>query len=89
MNYIGRIILQITICILGLMAGIIITSKLGKDKPIVKLVLWWCVILTIAFVEITFWNYFWISEIRDKTGPMGPRGAQGPPGPQGPPGVSK
>lgn len=86
MEYIAKIILQLTFLILVFIFGIFVTKRRKmEDKD--KVGFWWLLLLTAFFIISIFNNYWVINTIRNKTGPEGPEGSIGPAGPQGPPGI--
>lgn len=86
MEYIAKIILQLTFLILVFIFGIFVTKR-RKMEAKDKVGFWWLLLLTAFFIIGIFNNYWTINMIRNKTGPEGPEGPPGPAGPQGPPGI--
>ena len=87
MNFISRVILQLTFMIIILIIGIFFSKKMDFDTNYNKTFFWWLILLTGLVFQTTWSNYWYVTSVRNKEGPEGPQGEIGPPGPQGPPGV--
>jgi hypothetical protein len=89
MNFISKVILQLTFMIIILIIGVIFSKRMNFDDNYNKTFFWWLILLTGFVIQTTWANYWYVTSVRNKEGPEGIQGEIGPPGPQGPPGVCK
>lgn len=87
MNFISKVILQLTFMIIILIIGILCSQQMDFDKNFNKIYFWWLLLLTGFIIQTTCANYWFVTSVRNKEGPEGRQGEIGPPGPQGPPGI--